>query len=201
MIWYFAAGSDHKPARTLPYFGPKNSDSGYVHRVGPFGFVNQDGDSITNQFFDGHIYVTEFFFTTCQSICPVMNEHLQAIYAEFSAEPELLLLSHTVDPETDKVEVLKQYATEKGVSDDRWQFVTGPKTELYRMAREAYLLDSSPAAHPDEDFVHTQKFALVDADKRIRGYYDGTDSVEIVRLSQDIKILLKEHRYLEKAAD
>lgn len=183
----------------LPVYGPRHDSLKSEHRVPAFAFTDQDGKKFTEKNLEGRIYVSEFFFTTCQSICPVMNDHLGELYLEFKDEPRLHFVSHTVDPETDDVSRLKAYAENHGVHDDRWHFLTGEKKELYHMARKGYLLDSgSPVSHED-DFVHTQNFALVDWEKKLRGFYDGTDSLEMVRLRQDIRILLDEQAYNENS--
>ena len=192
LSWYFIAAKEDKPIRSLPHYGPKGDTSGVRHVVPSFRFTDQDGKVFTEKNLDGKIYVTEFFFTTCQSICPVMNRNLGRLYEQFRDEPRLHFLSHTVDPETDSAHVLKQYAGDHGVNDSRWTFVTGEKSDLYAMARRGYLLDNSKA-DPHDDFVHTQKFALVDSRRHLRGFYDGTDSLEIIRLKQDIHQLLQEN--------
>ena len=193
LAWYFISSRHEAPARILPVFNDKRADSGTAHFVPPFAFTDQHGRTFSERDVRGKIYVAEFFFTTCRTICPVMNMHLEKLYRAFSGEPRLLILSHTVDPETDSVRVLRAYAAMKGVSDDRWRFLTGDKASLYRMARRGYLLGEAGPAPGEEDFVHTQNFALVDWDRRIRGIYDGTDSLEMRRLDQEIKLLLKEH--------
>ncbi len=194
--WFFISARNDKPIRSLPYYGPKGDASGKKHVVPAFRFTDQDGREFSQKDLQGKIYVTEFFFTTCQSICPVMNWNMSLLYELFRAEPRLHFLSHTVDPGTDSVHTLKQYAESLGVSDGRWSFVTGDKTALYSMARQGYLLDNSKA-DPHDDFVHTQKFALVDSRRHLRGFYDGTDSLEINRLRQDIYQLLKEDEGFE----
>lgn len=198
VTWYFLQRMENRPVRYLLYFGPKNalktSDTLY-HSIPEFEFVNQYGEKVTNSTFKNKIYVTEYFFTTCQSICPVMNDNLQTIYSEFKNEPDFMILSHTVDPETDSVPVLLDYAKRHGVSDRKWQFVTGEKTKLYELARKGYILNAEEGNGGPEDFIHTQNFALIDKDRHIRGYYDGTDSAEVRRLSSEIKLLLNEYTY------
>lgn len=147
---------------------------------------------------EGKIYVAEYFFTTCKSICPVMNDNLKRVYKEFRNRKDFLILSHTVDPETDSVPFLKQYADAHGVNDDRWKFVTGDKKKLYEIARKGYLLNAEEGNGGEEDFIHTQNFALIDKEHHIRGFYDGTDSLEINRMIQDIRILLNEYEYRNK---
>jgi protein SCO1/2 len=196
--WYFISKKENKPARYLAYFGPKHAlkvnDTTY-HFIPDFRFVDQYNETVTQETTKNKIYVTEFFFTTCKSICPIMNTNLERVYAEFKNDPEILILSHTVDPEMDSVNVLKSYAGSRGVSDKKWLFLTGDKKDLYGIARKGYLLDAEEGNGGPEDFIHTQNFALIDKDKHIRGFYDGTDSVEINRLIQEIKLLKLEYDY------
>lgn len=198
IAWYFIAKKEAAPVRYLPYFGPKfaqnKTDTSY-HSVPDFEFTNQNGELVNQNIIKNKIYVTEYFFTTCKTICPVMNDHLTDIYKEFKNEKDFLILSHTVDPETDSIALLKAYADAHGVKDNRWQFVTGNKKDLYRIARKGYLITPEDGKGDEDDFIHTQNFALIDKERRIRGYYDGTDSAEISRLKQDIRILLKEYEY------
>ncbi len=201
IAWFFLSKTDQAPLRYLAYFGPKNAlkinDTTY-HFIPDFEFTDQNGKKVTKQSVKDKIYITEYFFTTCQSICPVMNNNLVKIYKEFKDKKELLILSHTVNPENDSVPVLKQYADAHGVNDGRWLFVTGEKKALYDIARKGYLLNAEEGDGGKEDFIHTQNFALIDKDSHIRGFYDGTDSMEMVKLSQDIKILLKEYEFKNK---
>jgi protein SCO1/2 len=196
---YFVSKNYHKKAlRTLPYFGPKSS-SGTIandtaHHIYYFRFTNQYNEPFTLDSIKNKIVISEFFFTTCRSICPVMNRNMEKVYKKFSSFPDVLILSHTVDPETDSVPVLKAYADLHGVHDRRWIFLTGKKSELYEAARKSYLVsvDDKPPENPEDDFIHTQMFVLVDKNQRIRGYYDGTDSLEIERLITDIQVLRDE---------
>lgn len=201
IIWYFVSRNEGVPIRYLNYYGPKSyseiKDTVY-HTIPDFEFTDQNNEKVTQKSMNGKIYVTEYFFTTCKSICPIMNDHLTRVYKEFKNRKELWILSHTVDPETDSVPVLKQYADAHGVNDERWKFVTGEKKKLYELARKGYLLNAEEGNGGEEDFIHTQNFALIDKEHRIRGFYDGTDSLEIVRMIQDIKILLSEYDYRDK---
>lgn len=200
LIWYFYTANQDVPLRHLPYYGPKfvdaKNDSTY-HEIKSFRFVNQYNEIITLDSLNHKIVLTEFFFTTCQSICPIMNSNLQKVYKTFADRKDVLILSHTVDPEQDSVPVLKVYAGLQGVRDRRWQFVTGPKKELYEAARKSYLLNAEEGDGGDEDFIHTQNFALIDKNKHIRGYYDGTDSIEINRLITDLRLLIQEDEFNE----
>jgi len=187
--------------RTLPYFGRKNTikpGDTVFHSVQNFYFRDQDNQPVTEQTVKGKIYASDFFFTICQSICPVMSNQLERVYAAYKAKPEVMILSHTVDPEEDSVPVLKTYARLHGVGDKRWLFVTGDKKDLYQLARQGYMLDGEEGDGGAEDFVHTQNFALVDKERHLRGFYDGTDSADVTRLITDIQLLLDEYAWKEK---
>lgn len=196
---FFINSSNQKPLRTLPYFGKKKynvtfSDTTY-HSVKPFCFKNQFNENVTEQTIKDKIYVTDFFFTTCQSICPIMSSELERVYKKFYNNPHFMILSHTVEPEIDSVNILLKYAKLHGVNNKQWLFLTGSKKDLYTMARTSYLLNNEVGNGDENDFIHTQNFALVDFDKHLRGFYDGTDSVDISRLIVDITLLLKEYDY------
>lgn len=201
--WYFLNRHEEKPLRTLAYFGKKRSfktgDTTY-HTVKPFLFVDQYNETVTEETVKGKIYVTDFFFTTCQSICPVMSSQLERVYQKFHGNKEVMILSHTVEPEEDSVHVLMDYARLHNVDNKQWLFLTGDKKHLYEMARKSYLLNSDEGNGDADDFIHTQNFALVDKERRLRGFYDGTDSLDVSRLITDIEVLLEEYRYQEKKA-
>ena len=152
----------------IPDFGKKKSQTlGYVR---PFSFTNQDGRTISEKDVAGKVYVAEYFFTTCRSICPIMNKNMKIVYDELKNENDFLILSHTSDPDNDSVPRLKQYADSMGVSSSRWLFLTGRKDSLYNMARVSYLIDdpnNNPADIKD-DFLHTQLWAVVDKKGNIR---------------------------------
>lgn len=196
IVWFFLREKDNAPLRELPYFGPKKAlkvnDTSY-HSIPDFEFINQYNEKVTKKTVAGKIYVTEYFFTTCQSICPIMNTNLERVYKEFKNEPKFMILSHTVDPEIDSVAVLMDYAKLHGVSDKRWLFLTGEKPKLYEMARKGYVLNAEEGKGDSDDFIHTQNFALIDDKGHIRGFYDGTDSLEINRLIMEIKLLIQDH--------
>lgn len=196
--WYWFSARENKPLRQLPFFDPKyqkRTDANVHHRVPAFSFTDQYGQILNADSLNNDVYISEFFFTTCQSICPVMNTNLKRVYSLFGQRQGFRIVSHTVDPETDSVPVLHEYAERHGVSNRKWLFVTGTKKELYQMARKGYLLDDGSGEGNEEDFVHTQNFALVDREKHIRGLYDGTDSLEIKRMIADITVLLEEYDY------
>ncbi|MDI1353556.1 MAG: SCO family protein [bacterium] len=198
IFWYYLALKENKPLRVLNFYGPKHAlpanDTAY-HVVIDFEFINQYNQKTTKKTTANKIYVCEFFFTTCKSICPIMNTNLEKVYKEFEQDSTVLILSHTVDPETDSVPTLLQYARNRGVRDQRWLFLTGSKKQLYDVARRGYLLNAEAGDGGADDFIHTQNFALVDKESHLRGFYDGTDSLEINRLIREIKLLEKEYDY------
>ena len=191
-----------KPKKSLPIFNPADVNPELVdstvqyirkyHKIPAFSFVNQNGKIITDKTYAGKIYVADFFFTTCGSICPKMTNNMALVQQAYLTESRVMFLSHTVFPEIDSVAVLKRYAQEKGVNDRKWNLVTGDKKEIYSLARKAYL--AVKLGKPSElyDMVHTENFVLVDAQKRVRGFYDGTNKEEIARLIADIQLLLQE---------
>ena len=163
------------------------------HRIADFELVNQNGKTITQQDFKGKIYIADFFFTTCPSICISMTNNMLKIQKEIENNPNILLISHTVTPKIDSVGKLKKYAEEKGVNDKKWHLVTGEKKEIYRLARKSYLAAKGDGDGGPFDMIHSENFILVDPDKRIRGFYDGTNLDEISRLLSDIQILNSEY--------
>ncbi|SHG54933.1 SCO family protein [Flavobacterium defluvii] len=191
-----------KPQKTLPIYNPADVNPELVdstiqykskyHTIADFSFVNQNGDTITQKNYEGKIYVADFFFTTCGSICPKMSTNLVEVQKAVLNNPKVMLLSHTVFPEVDSVSVLKAYAVKYGVVDSKWNLVTGDKKEIYTMARKSYL--AVKLGRPDQlyDMVHTENFVLVDQKRRVRGFYDGTKKEEIARLIEDINFLSKE---------
>ena len=191
MTWgYFIITETRPKELLLPVYGERNSDS-TDHKIGNFSLINMDGKKITEENFDGKIYVADFFFTTCPGICPKMTDQLERIAEKYKSNNRVLILSHTVKPEEDSLPALSEYAKEHNADPSKWFFVTGPKKEINKLARTSYLVGGSET-ESDEDFVHTQFFALIDPQKRIRGFYDGTDSVEVNKLIADIAILIRE---------
>lgn len=203
-IYAFFIYDNQKPLRYLPIFGEKSYESKngktdtIYHQVKNFSFINQDGKTVTEKDFSGSVYVTDFFFTTCHTICPIMSTQMERVASKFKGNAEVKFLSHTVDPEIDTVEQLKSYAIKHNADTKQWMFVTGEKEALYDIARTSYLLDASEGNGGPDDFIHTQNFALIDKDKHIRGFYDGTDSTQMNQLIKDIELLLAEHHYKGK---
>lgn len=165
-----------------------------LSKVQPFHFVNQNGDTISERETAGKVYVAEYFFTTCQSICPIMNTNLQGVYETYKNEPGFIILSHTCDPEKDSAARLKVYADSLKVNTARWWFVTGRKDSLYATARNSYLLDDpkNSLQSIDDQFIHTQFVALVDKSGHVRKIYDALKKDELQELNKDIALLLKE---------
>ena len=162
------------------------------HKIDNFSLVNQNNEIITNETYDGKIYIADFFFTTCPGICPIMKENMIVLQNEFINDDDILLLSHTVTPEIDSVPILKKYSQEQGVVDSKWNMVTGDKKQIYNLARKSYLVAEDIESPRQYDMIHTENFVLVDSKRRIRGFYDGTDSDVMDNLISDIKILKKE---------
>lgn len=198
-----------KPQKTLPVYNPADvnpelvdSTVQYVskyHTIADFSFTNQNGKTITQKDYEGKIYVADFFFTTCGTICPKMTTNLAEVQKAIINNPKVMLLSHTVFPEVDTVEALKAYATKNGVDDRKWNLVTGDKKEIYTMARKSYLAVKLGKPSQLYDMVHTENFVLVDAKKRVRGFYDGTKEEDIKRLIEDINFLCQDEKDNQKA--
>jgi protein SCO1/2 len=191
-----------KPREVLPVFQPAKVNEELVdstiqhvkkyHTIADFSLINQNGKIVTQETYNNKIYVADFFFTTCQTICPIMTDHMVVLQNELKLDPEVMLLSHTVTPKIDSVAQLKKYAIEKRVLDAKWNLVTGDKKEIYELARKSYLAVKSYGDGGEYDMIHTENFILVDQKKRIRGYYDGTNIEDIELLLNDIQILKNE---------
>ena len=165
-----------------------------LNTVQPFEFLRQDSATASQKDIRNRVYVAEYFFTTCKGICPKMNKNMKAIYEQFKTDSNFLIVSHTVNPETDSLPVLRHYADSLGADVSNWWFLTGSKDKLYQTARESYLLDDpkNSTKNIDEQFLHTQFFTLVDRQGRVRGVYDGIKKEEVDQLTTDIKTLIKE---------
>lgn len=162
------------------------------HTIANFSLTNQNGKTITQEDYTGKIYVADFFFTTCQTICPIMTDNMVSIQERLKTDTVVMLLSHSVTPEIDSVAQLKKYAVEYGVDDDKWNLVTGDRKQIYDLARKSYLAVKDLPDSQQYGMIHTENFILVDTQKRIRGIYDGTNTEEIEKLLQDIEILKRE---------
>ena len=190
------------PAKSLPIYNPSMVNPEMVdstvqhvakyHTIADFSFVNQNGKTITQKDYEGKIYVADFFFTTCPTICPIMKDNMVILQNAIKDMDDVKLLSHTVMPHIDSVPVLKAYAVEKGVTDDKWNLVTGDVKDIFFIARKSYLAVKTETEGEMYDMVHTENFVLVDQKRRVRGFYDGTNLEEINRLIEDIKFLSNE---------
>ena len=191
-----------KPREVLPIFQPAQVNVELVdstiqhvkkyHTIADFSLINQNGKTVTQDTYNNKIYIADFFFTTCQTICPIMTDHMVILQNQLKLDPDVMLLSHTVTPEIDSVAQLKKYALNKGVLDSKWNLVTGDKKEIYQLARKSYLAVKSNSDGGEYDMIHTENFILIDQKKRIRGYYDGTLEEDIESLLNDIDILKQE---------
>ena len=192
-----------KPEKKLPVYNPVDVNPRLVdqsllhinsnHKIGDFSLINQNGKVITQEDYKDKIYVSDFFFTTCPTICPIMTHNMAKIQKEFGEDDSVMLLSHSVTPEIDSVSVLRDYADEKGVIDAKWNVTTGDKKHIYELARKSYFAVVDEGDGGVQDFIHTENFILVDKKRQIRGYYDGTQDEEMDRLIGDIKTLQKEY--------
>ncbi|WP_370390425.1 SCO family protein [uncultured Winogradskyella sp.] len=162
------------------------------HTIADFELINQNGEIVTQDTYKDKIYIADFFFTTCQTICPIMTDHMYQIQKEIINDEEVMLLSHSVTPKIDSVAQLKRYAKKKGVIDRKWNLVTGDKKQIYELARKSYLAVKTDGNGDEYDMIHTENFMLIDKKRQIRGFYDGTDPEEINRLLKDLAILKDE---------
>lgn len=198
----FSACQDN---RKLPILGPravetvKNPDGSSridtVYKSIPaFSFLNQDSVSITNDLFKDKIYIADFFFTSCTTICPTMHRNMKEIFEKYKDNPDVMYLSHTIDFKYDKPAVLKKYAQKLGVDDGRWQFVYGSKDSVYQIAEKDYLVAVIEDTTAKDGYIHQGWLVLIDKQQRIRGAYDGTDTKQVAQLMKDIPVLLAEDK-------
>jgi protein SCO1/2 len=159
------------------------------HTIADFALTNQNGKLVTQKDYENKIYIADFFFTTCPTICPIMTKNMAGIQDKILNDEDVMLLSHSVTPDIDSVPQLKKYALEKGVKDSKWNLVTGDKQQIYELARKSYMAVKTDGDGGPYDMIHTENFILVDKERRIRGFYDGTDSEEMEKLLSDLEIL------------
>ena len=191
-----------KPKEVLPVFQPAMVTPELVdesiqfvkkyHTIAPFSMTNQNGETITEKEYDNTIYVADFFFTTCPSICPIMTKNMYTLQERLVDLPQVKLLSFSVTPKIDSVAQLKRYALKNKVDDTRWNLVTGDKKEIYALARKSYLVVKDDGDGGPYDMIHTENFVLVDKQKRIRGFYDGTQLEAMDNILRDIELLVSE---------
>lgn len=188
-----------QPKKMLPVYQPAMVNFELVdstlqhvkkyHTIADFALTNQNGKLVTQKDYLNKIYIADFFFTTCPTICPIMTKNMAAIQDKILNDEDVMLLSHSVTPDIDSVPQLKKYALEKGVLDSKWNLVTGNKQQIYELARKSYLAVKTDGNGGPYDMIHTENFILVDKERRIRGFYDGTDSQEMEKLLGDLEIL------------
>lgn len=202
-LFYFSLKPKQEP---LPIYNPIDLDPEVVdpellrigrgHTIGAFEFQNQEGKKITQKDVSGKVYVVEYFFTTCGTICPVMNKQMQRVQKAHSDKKDFKILSFTVDPENDDIKQMKHYADLHHANHAQWWFLTGEKSKLYELARKSFFVlkpaEAQNLGDAGSDFIHTNNFVLIDKNKRIRGYYDGTNTEEVDKLIKDIDVLLEE---------
>ncbi len=190
--------------KRLPILGERNpvtktvngkqvTDTVY-HTIPAFSYINQDSVAINNKSLDGKIYIADFFFTSCPSICPIMKKQMLRVYNEFKGNNEVSFLSHSIDPKHDTIPVLKKYAEKLGVDAKQWHFLYGNKDSVYKIAEKSYMSSVFEDKKAPGGYVHSGYFILVDKEKRIRGAYDGTNEEQVSQLIEDIPVLLAEYK-------
>jgi protein SCO1 len=204
LFFYIFAVKPHPtllPESVLPIFGPRQTverldikgktvvDTIY-HSIPDFSFLSQTGDTITKEHVSGKVFVTDFFFTTCPTICIDMTRNLRKLQDLFLTDDDVMIVSHTVDPQTDSVGQLYQYAIDNGIDSKKWLLLTGEKKALYDIARYGYYVTAMEGDGGPHDFIHSERLILIDKEGRIRGYYDGTSDEEVEKLIADTKLLL-----------
>jgi len=195
ILGLLAAGACQK-SNPLPVYGERTvsgTDTVY-HTIAPFAFVNQDSVRVTNETFRNKIYVADFFFTTCRTICPLMKTQMLRVYEATRNLPDVAILSHTIDPQHDDVPRLRDFAERLGVTDNRWHFVTGNADSIFHLAQTSYFATAMEDKTEPDGFIHSGSFLLIDKERRIRGTYNGTEEQDVNRLMGDIKRLRLEYR-------
>ncbi|MBE9464469.1 SCO family protein [Dyadobacter subterraneus] len=188
--------------KKLPYYGEpevvkkvvdgKETEQTVYPTIPDFSFINEDKEVVTEKDFKGKVYVADFFFVTCPTICPVMKKNMLTVYKEYKDNPDVKILSHTIDPEHDTPEILKKYATDLGVNGKMWQFVTGDKEKIYDIGQKHYMVSALEDSSQAGGYIHSGAFVLVDKERHIRGMYDGTTEDGTAKLIKDLAVLLKE---------
>ncbi len=189
--------------KRLPIYSPSDVNPKLVdasvkhiqknHTIGNFSLINQNGETITNDTYKDKIYIADFFFTRCQTICIAMAYNMSELQEYYKNDTDIMFLSHSVTPVMDSVSVLKEYALRKGVIDGKWNVATGSKKHIYELARKNYFAVLDEGNGDENDFIHTEQFVLVDKDRRIRGYYDGTEKEDMKKVIADIALLKEEY--------
>jgi protein SCO1/2 len=184
----------YQEASFTPFWFEKGSvEQKTFHQIPAFSLTNQNGETITEKTFENKIYITDFFFTTCPGICPLMTANMDILQQEFKNDDDVLLLSHSVTPKIDSVAVLKEYAENKGINSNKWHLVTGDRSQIYNLGRNHYFVEENLGeAKSEDDFLHTENFVLIDKNRQIRGIYNGLNKTSVQQLIADIKTLQKE---------
>lgn len=192
------------PKQQLPIYNPVDVNPKLVddskqhvkinHKIADFSLINQNGDTITQQDYADKIYVADFFFTRCPTICPIMSNNMKKLQEVYKGDDDVMLLSHSVTPVIDSVPILRMYADAKGIIASKWNITTGDKKHIYNLARKSYFAVLDEGDGGLQDFIHTEQFVLVDKKRQIRGFYDGTKSEDIERIKEDIEILKQEEK-------
>jgi protein SCO1/2 len=179
---------------TPKWISPKSKELNNFHKIPDFELVNQNGEKLTQKTFENKIYITDFFFTTCPGICPMMTDSMLKLQEEFKNEEAVLFLSHSVTPKVDSVSKLKEYALENGIIDNKWHLVTGNKKEIYDLGRKFYFVEEDLGKPKGiDEFLHTENFVLIDKNKHIRGIYNSLNRASLAQLIVDVKALRKEN--------
>ena len=197
--------SSCKQDKKLPFYGERHAETirdeagvekiDTVYQTIPdWAFLNQDSVLTTNKATDGKVYVADFFFTSCSTICPTMHRNLMTVYKEFKTNPDVMFVSHTIDFKYDKPSVLKKYAQKLGVDGNKWQFLYGSKDSVYTLAEKNYLVAVGEDSTAKDGYIHQGYLVLIDKDRRIRGAYDGTKEDQVEQLKKDIPFLLAEYK-------
>ncbi|MEM9857014.1 MAG: SCO family protein [Bacteroidota bacterium] len=188
-------GCDLQTEKKLPYLGRREINNGdtIYHTIADFKFVDQDSNYVTQATFKDQIYVSDFFFTSCPTICPVMKTQMLRVYEKYKENKEVAILSHSIDPKHDTVAVLKSFAERLGVESNTWKFVTGDKDEIYKVGQTSYMVSAVEDPTEPGGFIHSGAFILVDKERRVRGIYDGTVADQVDILMSDMELLLKEY--------
>ncbi len=193
IVFYFGC-TQKKSSVLLPIYGEKKIISGdtIYHQIASFNLTNQIGQVVNQNTTKNKIYIANFFFATCQSICPMMSNQLQEVQKAFLADDSVLILSHSVNPLHDTVAVLSNYADTYGAKTNKWHLLTGNKKQIYDLAKTSYLVNAFEDDGSPEGFLHSELFLLIDKKSRIRGMYDGTNTAEVKKLIEDVKLLKQE---------
>lgn len=195
LLIFLLSGCGREKVQPLPIYGERElagNDTIY-HTIGNFRFINQDSQIVTDKTFRDKIYVSDFFFTSCRTICPIMKTQMLRVYDSIKNDPDVLILSHTIDPRHDTVALLRDFAERLGVESSKWHFVTGNKDSIYRIAQTGYFATAMEDSTEPDGFIHSGAFLLIDRQARIRGKYDGTKEAEVDRLLGDIARLKSEY--------